>query len=163
MTTPAFEKFWVYLINVEDPDGKHNVDEGGETVYGISRKWHPDEPWPPTPERAKEIAYHDYWQVLQCDALPPDIAFYLADTSFNQGQGYAVCLFQQLSGVYSDGKMGPNTIDAIHRKDPKTLTGTIHARRSEYYVNRGGLEMDGLLVRLRKLALATYGREGVQA
>ena len=42
-------------------EGVHNVDTGGDTWWGIARNSHPDEPWPPTLERAKQIYFDEYY------------------------------------------------------------------------------------------------------
>ncbi len=55
------------------------ADPGGETIYGISRRHHP-EAWAtgrPSKAQASLIYRRDYWDRLRCDELPAPVAVLL--------------------------------------------------------------------------------------
>lgn len=120
-------------------------DPGGETIYGISKRAHP-EAWvdgPPSKELARAIFMADYWRPLRCDELPLPLALALFDTAVNSGQRRAVQMLQMalndqevLSYLAVDGVLGPRTMArALEFKigRPVALRQTHHRRR---YYNR---------------------------
>ncbi len=109
----------------------HPDDPGGETIYGISRRSHPDV-WAkgrPTLEDAKRIYQRDYWLPIKADALPLPVALILFDTAVNAGNRRAVILLQRALRVTADGLIGPVTLAAANRADTKTLVNHITAER----------------------------------
>lgn len=90
--------FWWEGISDNDPD-----DPGGETVYGISRRYHP-EMWvdgkAPTREQA-EAYYLRLWESAGCDSLPFPVDCLHFDASVNPGPGAAI-RFLHDSGEHSD-------------------------------------------------------------
>lgn len=69
-----------------DPD-----DPGGETKWGISAAYHPDEDIKNmTKERALEIYFDEYWVPAGCDTLPSPLCIVVFDTAVNMGVSNAV-------------------------------------------------------------------------
>lgn len=80
-----------------DPD-----DPGGETFFGLSRRYHPTlSPWPPTWEQAKAVYLQEYWIRQGCDALPFPLDVLHADSCVNPGPG-AAATFLHDSGEHAD-------------------------------------------------------------
>ena len=99
---------------VNDPD-----DPGGETKYGIAKKFNPDVDIKNlTIEGAKEIYHEKYWKPSKADQLPDRLKHIYFDMVVNFGQGGAVRVLQQAAvskghDIKVDGGIGPNTIKAI--------------------------------------------------
>lgn len=111
---------------VNDPQ-----DPGGETIYGISRRAHP-EAWrqgQPTLEEAQAIYLRDYWRPLRCNEIPAAVAVFLFDTGVNTGNRRAIQFLQRALGVKDDGIIGPITLGAANRASMDTLVPAIAAER----------------------------------
>jgi len=99
---------------VNDPD-----DPGGETKYGIAKKFNPDVDIKNlTKEGAKEIYYEKYWKPSKADQVPDRLKHIYFDMVVNFGQGGAVKVLQQAAvsrghDIAVDGGIGPATIKAI--------------------------------------------------
>ena len=96
----------------------HPNDRGGETKYGISSRWYPNEDIPNlTRERANAILYKDYWIGPRINQLPDEFADIVFDNGVVQGQSTAITNLQRALGVHADGLIGPNTLNAISNAD----------------------------------------------
>ena len=99
------ENFFPWMNNLSEWEGfKSNDpdDPGGETVYGIARKYHPYlDPWPPTWEQAKAVYLSEYWIKNGCDELPFPVDVLHADSCVNPGPGAAKA-FRMQTGEHSD-------------------------------------------------------------
>jgi lysozyme family protein len=109
-------------------------DPGGETKYGISKRAFPDvDIQGLTIEEAKDIYFEKYWKPLNIDTLTDaNAALQIFDFAVNAGLSRAVKTAQRLSGTYVDGKIGPNTINAINNMGPCFLARYIYARKEFY-------------------------------
>lgn len=96
-------------------------DRGGMTYAGVARKFHPNWPgWryiddgatPPT-ELVREFYRREFWNRLNCDAMPQRIASSVFDFGVNAGVRTAAKLAQAVAGVEADGVIGRKTIDAL--------------------------------------------------
>tara|TARA_Y100000361_G_scaffold153339_1_gene174879 strand:+ start:202 stop:678 length:477 start_codon:yes stop_codon:yes gene_type:complete len=94
-------------------------DRGGETKYGIAKKFNPDVDIKNlTKEGAKEIYYEKYWKPSKADQVPDRLKHIYFDMVVNFGQGGAVKVLQQSAvskghNIEVDGGIGPATIKAI--------------------------------------------------
>lgn len=140
-----FDEAVEIILNLE---GVHNVDAGGDTWYGIAKRFHLDEfPWPPTRERAIEIYREEYWEPNRCGELPRALGIALFDAVVNQGD--AVKNFQRALKVAADGVVGPVTLQTARTTDQWEVLALFFARRAQRYatVSRPQ-EQIGLLARL---------------
>lgn len=101
------ENFRYSIVNLKEWEGfKDNDpdDPGGETVYGISRHYHP-EMWdengnPPDWPKAEQF-YLNLWITSGCDNLPTPIDCLHFDSCVNPGPG-ASAVFLYQSSEHSD-------------------------------------------------------------
>lgn len=71
---------------VNDPD-----DPGGETKWGISKRYHPDVDIKNLlPEQAAQIYAEEYWNPCNCDNIPHPYCAVVFDTAVNCGVNRAV-------------------------------------------------------------------------
>ena len=99
---------------VDDPK-----DLGGETNYGITKRFYPDVDIKNlTEEGAKEIYKKDYWDKNKVDDLPDNLKHIYFDMCVNQGSGTAVRILQRAcnskgADLAIDGGFGPGTKAAL--------------------------------------------------
>ena len=100
---------------VNDPD-----DAGGETKYGIAKRWYPRVDIKNlTKEQAKTIYHTDYWRRGKCDSVPPQLRHIYFDMCVNFGRKGAVKVLQRATNsklrnkIDVDGGIGPATLKAI--------------------------------------------------
>lgn len=126
-----FAKALSVVLHHEGGYVNHPSDPGGETIYGISRRSHPDV-WAkgrPTLEDAKRIYHRDYWLPIKADAMPFPVALMVFDAAVNAGNRRAAILLQRALRVTADGSIGPVTLAAANRADTRTLVNHIAAER----------------------------------
>ena len=123
---------------VNDP-----TDLGGETNFGITKRFYPDVDIKNlTKEGAKEIYKKDYWDKNKVDDLPDDLKHIFFDMCVNQGRGTAVKVLQRaINGkggkISVDGGFGPGTKGALAKYKPSVERVRCY-RLKHYYdlVNR---------------------------
>jgi lysozyme family protein len=99
-------------------------DLGGETNFGIAKRFYPDVDIKNlTEEDAKEIYKQDYWVKNRVEELPENLRHIFFDMCVNQGRGTAVRILQRVcnakgANLAIDGGMGPGTMDAINTYKP---------------------------------------------
>jgi len=112
-------------------------DLGGETNFGIAKRFYPDVDIKNlTKEDAKDIYKKDYWDKNKVDDLPDDLKHIFFDMCVNQGRGRAVKILQQAAnakgaGLKVDGGMGPKTIAAMDGVELQR----VRAYRVKYYAD----------------------------
>lgn len=90
-------------------------DPGGETNFGIAKRYHPDVDIPNlTAESAKAIYLAEYWTPIRGDELPLSVAYQLLDFAVNSGVTQAIRTLQGALGVPADGILGPVTLARIN-------------------------------------------------
>jgi len=104
------------IIDVLEAEGgyvNNPNDNGGETNFGIAKRWYPHlDIKNLTITQAVDIYYQDYWLKNKCHLLPLPIATMLFDTAVNQGGSFARKSLQKVVGVKQDGFIGSQTIAA---------------------------------------------------
>jgi len=114
-------------------EGGHTVDSGGDTVDGIARKFHPDEPWPPSNERINAIYDAEYYKPLQIDDIAdPHIAFQVFAFGVNAGVGRCRQRLYQLYG--NQALQNERAADCINRISADDTDGFL-ARLVENFVD----------------------------
>ena len=112
-------------------------DLGGETKYGITKRFYPDiDIKELTIDGAKAIYKKDYWDRNKCDKLPPQLRHIYFDMCVNMGKRTAVKVLQRAAvnkgkDIEVDGGLGPMTLNAIS----KVEIDRVRAFRVKYYVD----------------------------
>ena len=95
-------------------------DRGGETNFGITKKFYPDVDIKNlTKEQAKHIYHTDYWRRGKCDEIPSRLRHIYFDMLVNFGKRGAVKVLQRAANAKNkdkidvDGGLGPATLNAI--------------------------------------------------
>ena len=95
-------------------------DRGGETNFGITKKFYPDVDIKNlTKEQAKHIYHTDYWRRGKCDEIPSRLRHIYFDMLVNFGKRGAVKVLQRAANARNkdkidvDGGLGPATFKAI--------------------------------------------------
>jgi len=116
-------------------------DRGGETKFGISRRQYPDEDIHDlTLDRAAEIYLRDYWNFLELDLVKVQaVAEEIFDTAVNMGPARAIRILQESlnwlgSNLVIDGKMGPNTRNALNAyRHTESLLKVLNGVQFDHY------------------------------
>lgn len=115
-------------------------DPGGETKYGISKRSYPHlDIANLTREDAIAIYYRDWWQRYGYGRLQDEaIATKLLDMAVNMGPATAHRLLQKTLvflgyDIAVDGIIGPQTVGATNKADPKRLLQLLRWRAAEHY------------------------------
>jgi lysozyme family protein len=124
-----FDLAFNQMIDVEKGYVNHPADRGGPTKYGITlktlAKWRNREV---TAEDVKNLTLNEakliykswYWNAVKGDSLRSyAIAYALFDQAVNRGADTAIRRAQKIAGVSQDGKIGPQTINALNAFDEK--------------------------------------------
>jgi lysozyme family protein len=82
---------------------------------------------------AIEIYHRKYWLNVGCDELPAQVGILVFDAAVNQGPETAVELLQAEVGTKQDGKLGPKTLAAVHKRNHDDLASQYAARRGARY------------------------------
>ena len=115
------------IERVLEHEGKYVWDKddlGGETKYGITKRFYPDVDIKNlTKEEAEKIYYDDYWVKNRVPQLPENLRHIYFDMCVNQGRGTAVRVLQRAcnskgADLKVDGGLGPSTIKAIQKHKP---------------------------------------------
>ena len=112
-------------------------DLGGETNYGIAKRFYPDVDIKNlTKDQAKDIYKKDYWNKNKVDEMPDDLKHIYFDMCVNQGKGRAVKILQKAANAKGknlkvDGGLGPKTIGAMEGVE----LDRVRAYRVKYYAD----------------------------
>ena len=112
-------------------------DLGGETNFGITKRFYPDVDIKNlTKEEAKQIYYDDYWLKNKVNKMPPKLKHIYFDMCINMGKKTAVRILQSAcigkgKDIALDGGLGVNTYKAIQDLE----VGRVRAYRVRYYVD----------------------------
>ena len=112
-------------------------DLGGETKYGITKRFYPNLNIKElTIEQAKEIYRKDYWDKNKVESLPQNLWHIYFDMCVNMGKRTAVKVLQRAAvnkgrKIEVDGGLGPMTIGALKGVE----LDRVRAFRVKYYVD----------------------------
>lgn len=129
--------------NDDDPD-----DRGGRTSRGITqnewndwRKHHaslPSDVWKAPQDQVAAIYRQEYWDVLNCDLLPPGVDYCVFDFGVNSGVVHSAQTLQRLVGVAVDGHIGPITEKATAEIEARQIINRFCDERMAYLKTRSG-------------------------
>ena len=146
MAKPSnFDKAFELVIGEEGGYVNDPRDPGGETKYGIAKRYHPKVDIAAlTLSQAKDIYRRDYWEPAQIDLLPWAVAYVFFDAVVNMGLNTASKLMQEALGEVPDGIIGPRTRAAmIAQGNDIELVVRFQAERGLYYASRGHFDRFG--------------------
>lgn len=143
-----------------DPD-----DHGGETNLGVTKA-----SWAayrgrsiPAGEmraltRAMVTPYYrsQYWDKCRCDELPAGLDYAVFDFAVNAGPGRAAKFLQRAVGVADDGSLGPRTMAAVAKADPKETIEQFSEAKASFY--KGLVDRDPTQAKFIKGWLARVDR-----
>lgn len=150
-----FDRAFDLVVGIEGGYSNDPLDPGHETIYGITRRDHPDL-WAngrPTIDQAKGRYRERYWDLCRCGELPWPLSLLLFDAAVNQGPGPAVQMLQRALRVVQDGRIGAQTLNAARRSDLADLVPRYLARRALRYMGTANFDHfgEGWLWRLFRL------------
>lgn len=122
----TFEKAVQKVFALEGEHSNDPADPGGDTWYGITRRDHPDIPWPPEQEQAKAIYARDYWNPLWNELADEDVAAELLDFAVVAGVKTGALLAQRALNrlgwaLVEDGVFGRRTLEALNITTAETF------------------------------------------
>ena len=112
-------------------------DLGGETNFGITKRFYPELNIKElTKEKAKQIYKDDYWDKNRIESVPQNLWHIFFDMCVNMGRGTAVKILQRAANskgreIDVDGGLGPATIGALKGVE----LDRVRAFRVKYYVD----------------------------
>lgn len=120
-----FEKALAFVMKHEGGYVDHPDDPGGKTKYGITEATarlygYKGDMRDLSPDQATEIYRKGYWLPV-FDQFAYEPALCLFDAAVNSGVPRSVRWLQEAVGVQVDGALGPKTLAAALRRDPKHL------------------------------------------
>jgi len=127
-----------YVDNPADPRGATNM---GITLATL-RQWSDDQDLGPaqveemTQRTAKAIYRSLYWNPLRADALPVGVDLSVFDMGVNAGIWRSARLLQAalgFTGEEVDGCVGPDTLAAAAKCNPRSLVYDLARRQAAYY------------------------------
>jgi lysozyme family protein len=139
-----FEPALKAILHHEGGFVNHPSDPGGMTNLGVTKKvW---EEWVGhavdekamrslTPELVSPLYKRKYWDKIRGDDLPTGVDYAVFDAAVNSGPGRAAKWLQGCVGVEQDGAIGPKTLAAVAKVDPKELVEDYAKRRLSFLMD----------------------------
>jgi len=114
----------------------HPNDPGGETNFGIAKKFYPNEDIKNmTIPRATYLYYRDYWLPMNLKGFKnEELVLQVFDFGINAGIRRSIKFLQRLVGVIDDGFVGPITTKIINDQD-SDIVEKFKNRRRIYYMS----------------------------
>lgn len=139
-----------YVIPNEGGYINHPDDKGGETNFGISKKYYPNEDIKNlTRERANAILYRDFWKWNGIHKLPDEIVGIVFDDGVNSSPLQAIKNTHRALGIVPGNIIGEQTLNTLktitpeefltnYREEVKSLRQKIVERDSSQAVFSNG-------------------------
>lgn len=116
-------------------------DRGGQTYAGIARIPNPHwEGWAyidrhetPPKELVRSFYKSQFWDKVRGDQLPAGLDYAVYDLAVNAGTGRAAKLLQRAVGVADDGVIGPGTMAAVAKANPRHALDQFSAAKAAFY------------------------------
>ncbi len=142
----CFEPCLAFTLREEGGYVDNPADPGGATNMGITlatyREWSDDpglgvaQVQDLTLRIARAIYRSLYWNRLRADALPAGVDLSVFDMGVNSGIWRSARLLQRAIGFTGDevdGCIGPETLGAAAKCDPRTLIDDLADRQADFY------------------------------
>jgi lysozyme family protein len=127
----------------------HPSDPGGSTNFGVTQarynEYLKDEGRPSrtvkkiTQAEVGSIYRKYYWDAVRGDELPSGVDLAVFDYGVNSGPYRSIKHLQDVLGLDQDGQLGPITMAAINKADPKALVKDLCDRRLRFVKGLGNL------------------------
>lgn len=140
--TERFELCLSHVLRHEGGYVDHPLDPGGATNMGITRKvlaqWRGVEPFTQLPksevraltrQEASAIYRTHYWRACRAEAMPPGVDLAVFDYAVNSGPVRAIKALQTNLRVPADGIVGPVTLGALARAQPRGVINALCDQR----------------------------------
>lgn len=143
------EKFSPTLAKLEGGYVNHPLDKGGPTNMGVilttfqafyGKNKTADDLKNITTAQYNHILKVGYWDKCKADFINnQSIANIFVDMAYNSGSATAIKKMQSVlvsvmhKSIAVDGKMGPNTLNAINSSDQKALFDAFKTARQQFY------------------------------
>ena len=128
------------LMYFEGGYSNDNIDHGGETKFGISKRIYPDLNIKNlTLDDAKKIYYHDYWTGYGYDQIKSIlVASKVFNITVHAGAKQCHKLLQRALratgiDIDEDGIFGPKTLEATNNANPKVLLAALRSENAGFY------------------------------
>ena len=113
-----FDQALDVLLGHEGDYSDNAFDPGRKTRYGITEAVARQEGYQGDMrqlplELAKRIYRERYWNPVRADELPAKIRYLVFDAAVNSGPGQSIRWLQRAVGATVDGKIGPQTLNAV--------------------------------------------------
>ena len=134
----AFERALKFTLRWEGGFSDNPADPGGRTDHGIAETFHP-EAWADgkvTPEEAADIYRTSYWDAVEGDRLPEDLAVAMFESAVNPGVTASIMFLQAALGVGVDGVAGVKTWLALEKAN-EPLAQRVADMRTGYFIAKG--------------------------
>lgn len=134
----TFLESMTYVYADEGGYSNDKGDPGGPTIYGITiidarLYWKPDATASDVRNMPKSVAadiyVKHYAAPLNYNELPAGVDYAVLDYGVNSGIHRAAKILQKIVGAPVDGVIGPATIAATSKMDPKVLINAIYKER----------------------------------
>lgn len=89
------------------------------------------------PADAAKVYRHEYWDKVRGDDLPDGVDYAVFDFAVNSGVSRSAKFLQTIVGVQTDGKIGPDTLEAVANV-PRTKIITELCNRRQAFLERLG-------------------------
>ena len=129
-----YQKCIPIILKSEGGYSNHSSDYGGETNFGIAKKFYPNEDIKNlTKERAAELFHRDYWIPMKLEGINNnELVLQVFDVGVNSGPKTGVKLLQRLVGTDPDGVIGPKTLQATNNY-PGNIVDEFKQKRRLFY------------------------------
>lgn len=125
---------FIFRPDIEGGYSNDPNDPGGETNFGISRKYNPGVDIKGlTRPLAKAIYQQGQWRAINGSMLPAGLNLLVMDAAVNQGIPEAVMMLQTSLGIQADGIMGYLTLGAMGSSRPIDLMNAYTVQRMLRY------------------------------
>ena len=119
-----------YVNHKDDPGGATNM---GVTLETFRRYIKPggsiEDLKALTREQAVIVFKRHYWDAVLADFLPSGVDYAVADFAVNSGPARAARFLQAIVGATQDGMVGPATLAAVAKWEPKLLAAKLCDKR----------------------------------
>lgn len=142
--TKEFDRALTVVLEVEGWLVNSPNDPGGLTKYGISQRSYPNlDIGKLTRADAAMVYQTDFWTKVRADYWVWPLCLYVFDAAVNQGPDAAVRMLQMAASTAVDGVTGPNTREAVAKKDPEEMAALYMAQRALRYTGTRNFDANG--------------------